>query len=162
VAHALVVEDDEDSARVIAALLERDGHSVISASSLAAARRLIAMQRPDLLLLDLHLPDGNGFDLLNDRPEIVSDILILMTGQASLETSIKALRLGAADYLVKPINPQHLKGLLSRLIRPRSCARRSTRCRSCGARRAASATSSAARRPCSAYTARSRAWPARR
>jgi two-component system response regulator AtoC len=116
--HTLIVEDDEDSARMIAALVAREGHTVMCAHSIAAARRLIAMQRPDLLLLDLHLPDGNGFDLLND-PEIVSDtVLILMTGQASLETSIKALRLGAADYLVKPINPQHLKGLLSRLIAP--------------------------------------------
>ncbi|MEJ1170736.1 sigma-54-dependent transcriptional regulator [Variovorax sp. CCNWLW235] len=116
--HTLIVEDDEDSARMIAALVAREGHTVMCAHSIAAARRMVAMQRPDLLLLDLHLPDGNGFDLLND-PEIVSDtMLVLMTGQASLETSIRALRLGAADYLVKPINPQHLKGLLSRLIAP--------------------------------------------
>ena len=116
--HALIVEDDEDSARMIGALVAREGHSVMSAGSIAAARRLVAMQRPDLLLLDLHLPDGSGFDLLDD-PEMLSDtVLVLMTGQASLETSIRALRLGAADYLVKPINPQHLKGLLSRLIAP--------------------------------------------
>jgi DNA-binding NtrC family response regulator len=116
--HTLIVEDDEDSARMIAALVAREGHTVMCAHSIAAARRMMAMKRPDLLLLDLHLPDGNGFDLLND-PEVVSDtMLVLMTGQASLETSIRALRLGAADYLVKPINPQHLKGLLSRLIAP--------------------------------------------
>jgi DNA-binding NtrC family response regulator len=116
--HALIVEDDEDSAKMIAALIAREGHTVMCAHDIAGARRLIAMQRPDLLLLDLHLPDGNGFDLLDD-PEIVSDtMLVLMTGQASLETSIRALRLGAADYLVKPINPQHLKGLLQRLIPP--------------------------------------------
>ncbi|MEJ1126054.1 sigma-54 dependent transcriptional regulator [Variovorax sp. CCNWLW225] len=116
--HTLIVEDDEDSARMIAALVAREGHTVMCAHSIAAARRLVAMQRPDLLLLDLHLPDGSGFDLLDD-PEIVSDtMLVLMTGQASLETSIRALRIGAADYLVKPINPQHLKGLLSRLIAP--------------------------------------------
>jgi len=103
---------------MIAALVAREGHTVMCAHSIAAARRLVAMQRPDLLLLDLHLPDGSGFDLLDD-PEIVSDtMLVLMTGQASLETSIRALRIGAADYLVKPINPQHLKGLLSRLIAP--------------------------------------------
>ena len=103
---------------MIAALVAREGHTVMCAHAIAAARRLIAMQRPDLLLLDLHLPDGNGFDLLDD-PEIVKDtMLVLMTGQASLETSIRALRLGAADYLVKPINPQHLKGLLKRLIPP--------------------------------------------
>ena len=116
--HALIVEDDEDSAKMIAALVAREGHTVMCAHSIGAARKLIAMQRPDLLLLDLHLPDGNGFDLLHD-PDIANDtMLVLMTGQASLETSIKALRLGAADYLVKPINPQHLKGLLKRLIAP--------------------------------------------
>ncbi|QFZ86178.1 response regulator [Variovorax paradoxus] len=118
-AHALIVEDDEDSARMMAALVAREGHSVMCAHSMAAARRLMAMQRPDLLLLDLHLPDGDGLALLDERNEALNDtVLVLMTGQASLETSIRGMRLGAADYLVKPINPQHLKGLLSRLIAP--------------------------------------------
>jgi two-component system, NtrC family, response regulator AtoC len=116
--HALIVEDDEDSARMIGALIAREGHTVMTAHSIAAARRMLAMQRADLLLLDLHLPDGNGFDLLDDPGAVKDTVLVLMTGQASLETSIRALRLGAADYLVKPINPQHLKGLLSRLIAP--------------------------------------------
>ncbi len=48
--------------------------------------------------------------------------IVLMTGHATLETSIRALQLGAADYLVKPINPDHLKGLLARLIRPSRAA----------------------------------------
>ncbi|MDB5732318.1 MAG: two component, sigma54 specific, transcriptional regulator, Fis family [Variovorax sp.] len=116
--HALIVEDDADSARVLAALVARQGHSVVTAGSLQAARRMLAMRHPDVLLLDLHLPDGSGFELF-DNAELLSDTeVVLMTGQASLETSIQAMRLGAADYLVKPINPQHLKGLLSRLIRP--------------------------------------------
>jgi two-component system response regulator AtoC len=118
-AHALIVEDDEDSARMMSALVAREGHSVMCAHSVATARRLIAMQRPDLLLLDLHLPDGDGFALFDEKTEALNDtVLVLMTGQASLETSIRAMRLGAADYLVKPLNPQHLKGLLSRLIAP--------------------------------------------
>jgi two-component system response regulator AtoC len=119
VGHALIVEDDEDSARMMSALVAREGHSAMCAGSIGAARRLMAMQRPDLLLLDLHLPDGDGFDLLENHADALSDtVLVLMTGQASLETSIRAMRLGAADYLVKPVNPQHLKGLLSRMIAP--------------------------------------------
>jgi DNA-binding NtrC family response regulator len=117
--HILVVEDDEDAARTLSALIVREKHSVASAHSLHAARRLLALQSPDLLLLDLHLPDGNGFDLLADHGGLLSDTeVILITGQASVETSVKALRMGAADYLVKPVNPAHLRGLLSRLIRP--------------------------------------------
>ena len=116
--HVLIVEDDEDAAKMIGALIKREGHTVMHAPSVRAARKLAAMQAPDLLLLDLHLPDGHGFDLLDGVQAFGDTLLVLMTGQASLDTSIKALRLGAADYLVKPINPQHLKGLLSRMIAP--------------------------------------------
>ncbi|MEZ2298490.1 sigma-54-dependent transcriptional regulator [Variovorax sp. RCC_210] len=117
-AYALVVEDDEVSARPIAALVERAGHSVICASSLAAARRWVDMQPAEVVLLDLHLPDGSGLDLMGESGFADDAVLILMAGQASLEPFIRALRMGAADYLVEPINPQHRKGLLSRLIAP--------------------------------------------
>jgi DNA-binding NtrC family response regulator len=116
--HALIVEDDDDSGRMLATLVKREGHTVAIATTLGDARRFLAMQQPDLLLLDLHLPDGSGLDLFEDTGLLSDTEVVLMTGQASLETSIRALRLGAADYLVKPVNPQHLKGLLSRLIRP--------------------------------------------
>ena len=103
---------------MLAALVAREGHSVSSAGSLASARQMLAMHQPDLLLLDVHLPDGSGFELF-ENAELLSDTeVVLITGQASMETSIKALRLGAADYLVKPVNPAHIKSLLSRLIRP--------------------------------------------
>jgi two-component system response regulator AtoC len=118
VGHAVVVEDDEDSARMIGALIRREGHTVCSAGTLDAAQRLLAMQPPDLLLLDLHLPDGNGFELLRHADLLSDTEVVLMTGQASVETSVRALRMGAADYLVKPVNPAHIKSLLSRLIRP--------------------------------------------
>jgi two-component system response regulator AtoC len=104
VGHTLVVEDDEDSARMISRAVGREGHSVPFAHSLQAARRMLAMQPPDLVLLDLHLPDGSGFDLLREN-QLHDDEVVLMTGQASVETSVQALRMGAADYLVKPVNP---------------------------------------------------------
>ncbi|WP_077003521.1 sigma-54 dependent transcriptional regulator [Variovorax sp. KK3] len=116
--HTLIVEDDRDSARMLAALVAREGHTVATATSVADACRFMAMQPADLLLLDLHLPDGNGLALFSHKDLIADTEVVLMTGQASLETSIEALRLGAADYLVKPVSPQHLKNLLSRLIRP--------------------------------------------
>jgi DNA-binding NtrC family response regulator len=119
VGHVLLVEDDEDAARTLSALIGREHHSVTSAHSLQAARRLLALQSPDLLLLDLHLPDGSGFDLLTDDNRLLDDTeIVLITGHASVETSVQALRLGAADYLVKPVSPAHLRGLLSRLLRP--------------------------------------------
>jgi DNA-binding NtrC family response regulator len=76
------------------------------------------MQPPDLVLLDLQLPDGSGLDLFSDPELISSSELVLITGHASLETSIEALRLGAADYLVKPVAMKQLKGVLSRFMKP--------------------------------------------
>ena len=116
--HTLIVEDDKDAAQALARLVVREGHSAATTGSVLDARRLLAMQRPDLMLLDLQLPDGNGLELFEDTDLLNDTEVVLMTGHASLETSIRALRLGAADYLVKPVNPGHLKGLLSRLIRP--------------------------------------------
>ena len=65
--HALIVEDDADSARMMAALVINEGYSAATAQSLRDARRQLALQPPDLVLLDLRLPDGSGMSLLDDR-----------------------------------------------------------------------------------------------
>jgi DNA-binding NtrC family response regulator len=76
------------------------------------------MQPPSLVLLDLHLPDGNGMDLFSD-PELIGESeIVLVTGHASLDSSIEALRRGAADYLVKPVMLKQLEGILSRFMKP--------------------------------------------
>ena len=62
----LVVEDDPAIARVLGIMLRRDGHEVTTASSLAEARRALAQNRPSVILLDIKLPDGSGFDLLDE------------------------------------------------------------------------------------------------
>src|SRR6187549_316197 len=116
--HALIVEDDVDSARMMATLVAQKGFSAATAPSLGDARRQIALHSPDLLLLDLGLPDGNGMALLDEEELIGNSEVVLMTGNASLETSIQALRYGAADYLIKPISASQLQGILSRVMKP--------------------------------------------
>jgi two-component system, NtrC family, response regulator AtoC len=116
--HALIVEDDADSARMMATLVAHEGFSAATAQSLQDARRQIALHSPDVLLLDLGLPDGNGMTLLDDQDLIGKSEVVLMTGNASLETSIQALRYGAADYLIKPVSARQLHGILSRVSRP--------------------------------------------
>jgi DNA-binding NtrC family response regulator len=116
--HALIVEDDVDSAQMMAALVASDNFTVATAHNLGDARRQLALQPPDIVLLDLQLPDGSGMSLFDD-PELLSQSeVVLITGHASLDTSIQALRLGAADYLVKPVSPKQLHGILSRVMRP--------------------------------------------
>ncbi|WBY03251.1 sigma-54 dependent transcriptional regulator [Ramlibacter tataouinensis] len=116
--HALIVEDDADAARMMAQLVAGEGFSAATARSLNEARRQMALQQPDVVLLDLRLPDGNGMALLDDRDLIGNCEVVLMTGHASLETSIQALRAGAADYLIKPVSARQLQSILSRVMKP--------------------------------------------
>ncbi|WP_295855618.1 sigma-54 dependent transcriptional regulator [uncultured Xylophilus sp.] len=114
-AHALVVEDDDDSARMLAAIASMNGFSVTTAGTLKAARLSIAHRQPDIVLLDMHLPDGNGLSLLDQKSISPQSEIVLMTGYASLDSSIEALRMGASDYFVKPVDGDRLRRLLARI-----------------------------------------------
>jgi two-component system response regulator AtoC len=116
--HTLIVEDDADSAQMMAALVATEGFSAATARSLQDARLQMALQQPDLVLLDLQLPDGSGMSLLDEQDLIGNSEVVLMTGHATLETSIQALRYGAADYLIKPVSATQLHSILSRVTRP--------------------------------------------
>ncbi len=116
--HALIVDDDRDSAEMMAVLVAAENFTVATAFSLLEARRQITLQRPDIVLLDLQLPDGSGIELFDDPELLRHSQVVLITGYASLETSIQAFRLGAADYLVKPLNVKHLKNILATVTQP--------------------------------------------
>jgi DNA-binding NtrC family response regulator len=116
--HALIVDDESDSAETMAMLIATDGFTVATAGSLRDARRQMSLQEPDIVLLDLMLPDGNGMELFQDAKALPNTEVVLITGHASLDTSIQALRLGAADYLVKPVSLKQLQGVLSRVTKP--------------------------------------------
>jgi DNA-binding NtrC family response regulator len=116
--HALIVDDDVDSLTALAVLVNREGFTTDTASTLREAREKMAQRRTDVVLLDLVLPDGNGMDLFQDIESRSITEVVLITGHASLETSVEALRLGAADYLVKPVNVKQLQTILSRVARP--------------------------------------------
>ncbi len=113
-AHALIVEDDENSAEMLAEIVSAEGFSTATAGSLHDACRQYAFRPPDLVLLDLSLPDGNGIELFDRVERSESCEIVLITGHATLETSIQALRLGAADYLLKPVNVPRLRQILTR------------------------------------------------
>jgi DNA-binding NtrC family response regulator len=112
------VDDEHDAAEMMAALIAAEGYTVAIAGSLAAARRQMALRTPNVVLLDLVLPDGSGMDLVADIKAVHGADVVLITGHASVETSVQALRMGAADYLTKPLNLQQLRGVLSRVRRP--------------------------------------------
>ena len=116
--HALIVDDDSDTAEMLAELVSNHGFTVATARTMRDARRQLAMNTPDVVFLDLVLPDGKGTELFEDKGSLTDTEVVLITGHASLETSIEALRLGAADYLIKPVSPTQVQGILERIIRP--------------------------------------------
>ena len=116
--HALLVDDDANTIATLAELVTAEGFTTTTARTLQEARRQMAVRRPDVVLLDLVLPDGSGMELFEDVESPATTEIVLITGHASLESSIEALRLGAADYLIKPINIGQLRGILSRVARP--------------------------------------------
>ena len=103
--HILVVEDEKIVRVTLRAHLERQGLGVSEAESLAAARDHLGKQSPSLVLLDMQLPDGHGFDLLTTIKQQSPDIpVIVMTGHGSIETAVNAMRLGADNFVQKPLN----------------------------------------------------------
>ncbi|WJF91428.1 sigma 54-interacting transcriptional regulator [Paraburkholderia bonniea] len=123
--HALIIEDDPNSLSGLSALLSADDFSVASASTLAEARAALARFIPDVILVDLNLPDGSGLELLHSlplqRPGALVPVIV-MTGNATVESAIEGLRHGIWDYLVKPVDIPSLRSLLARVPRPHELA----------------------------------------
>src|SRR5436190_2047321 len=113
--HVLIVDDDANTREALAVLADQEGFTTALAGSVAEARIHLVRQRPDVILMDLKLPDGSGIDLMEDLEDRSSIETILITGHASVESAVEALRLGASDYLTKPVNLQRLKAVLSRV-----------------------------------------------
>src|SRR5689334_5164021 len=113
--HVLIVDDDANTREALAMLATQEGFTTAAAGSVAEARIQLVRQRPDVMLMDLKLPDGSGIELLEDLEDRASIETILITGHASVESAVEALRLGASDYLTKPVNMQRLRAVLSRV-----------------------------------------------
>jgi two-component system response regulator AtoC len=115
--HALIVDDDASTRDALAAIVASEGFTTSIARDLREGIVQIGRHQPDVVLSDLKLPDGSGLNLLREI-DIKSGVeMILMTGHASVDSAVDALRLGVADYLVKPINTQRLKAILARVPR---------------------------------------------
>ena len=115
--HILIVDDDSNTRAALNELIAAEGFTVALAADLREATIQLGRQTPDAILSDLRLPDGSGMDLLRTVDGRSGVELILMTGHASVDSAVEALRLGIADYLVKPINIQRLKAILARIPR---------------------------------------------
>jgi DNA-binding NtrC family response regulator len=116
-ARALIVDDDPAFVSGLTEVVKREGFAVNTTGNLKDARRELADGPPDIVLVDLFLPDGSGMELLEAFEPGTGPEVVLITGNASLETAVDALRRGATDYLTKPIDMARLKVTLAALAR---------------------------------------------
>jgi two-component system nitrogen regulation response regulator NtrX len=118
-AQILVVDDEVGIRELLSEILSDEGHQVLLAESAASARSLRERQRPDLVLLDIWMPDTDGITLLKEWSANgrLSMPVIMMSGHGTIETAVEATRIGALDFLEKPIALQRLLATVHKALR---------------------------------------------
>jgi DNA-binding response OmpR family regulator len=113
----LVVDDDADLLALVAFALTQAGYVVVKAPDARSAVKLFAEESPDLAILDINLPDGTGFDVCESIRADSSIPIMMLTARGEEEDLVRALELGADDYLTKPFSPRTLLARVKALLR---------------------------------------------
>jgi len=120
----LVVDDDDDTVRMVKLMLEKQGFSVVTATDGDKALSISQIEQPDLVLMDIMMPDIDGYEVtrkLRDEPSTSQIPVIMFTAKTQLEDKLLAFDVGADDFISKPSQPQelfaHIKTVLARSSR---------------------------------------------
>lgn len=113
----LAVDDEQRMVRFIQLNLEQDGFQVITAYNGKEALEQVRTQLPDLILLDIMMPDLNGFEVLRKIREVSTVPVIMLTAKGEEDDRIQGLELGADDYITKPFSPRELVSRIRAVLR---------------------------------------------
>jgi len=116
-ASVLIVEDAPDALELATALLRGAGHETTAATSASAAREAARSRQPDVILLDLGLPDADGTDLCRELRDMSDAYIIMLTSRDDELDKVLGLKLGADDYVTKPYSPRELLARIEALLR---------------------------------------------
>lgn len=121
--HVLIVEDAPDAAELATAVMRGAGFSTSVATTAAAAKQQVHAVPPDVILLDLGLPDGDGTELCRQLREVTDAYIVMLTARDDEVDKVVGLRLGADDYVTKPYSPREVLARVEALLRrPRAGA----------------------------------------
>lgn len=119
----LIVDDDVDTLRLVGLMLQRQGYQIIAASNGNQGLAKAFEERPDLILLDVMMPDMDGYEVtrrLRKNPATASTPILMFTAKTQLDDKVTGFEVGADDYLTKPTHPTelqaHVKALLARTV----------------------------------------------
>lgn len=115
----LLIEDDLAVTAIIRIALERNGFDVVSAENLSTANTTVQSMEPEVVILDINLPDGSGFEFLREfRAQRGKEVPVLvLSGLKQEQTVIRGLELGANDFMTKPFRVRELLARVDRLVR---------------------------------------------
>src|SRR5207245_11782926 len=111
----LIIDDDSTAREVLGARLESLGHAVLLAADGTAGLHACPLRRPDVVLLDLRLPDCDGLEILAQlKEECPETEVIILTAYATVDNAVMATKQGAYDYLIKPADPLRVEMLIDK------------------------------------------------
>lgn len=116
----LVVDDDRDIVRLVRSYLEKAGYEILTAYDGETALQIIRGEKPQLLILDLMLPDRDGWEvarLVRSDPRVAAIPIIMLTARVEDNEKILGLEIGADDYITKPFNPREVVARVRALLR---------------------------------------------
>ena len=118
-AQVLIVDDEMGIRELLSEILADEGHSVWLAENAAVARKLRAERRPDLVLLDIWMPDTDGISLLKEwsASGLLTMPVVMMSGHGTIDSAVEATRIGATDFLEKPIALQKLLATVKKALK---------------------------------------------
>jgi DNA-binding response OmpR family regulator len=121
----LIIDDEPNLRRSLGLILQRAGYSVVTAANAGEAIQLLKTGSYDLAFLDLKLPDINGIELLPQIKNLYPEMpIVILTAHATLDTAIEAVRLGARDYLLKPVDPDSILNRVESVLKEHKPKRR--------------------------------------
>ena len=125
-ADILVVDDEVGIRELLSEILADEGHSVMLAENATKAREIRGGRRPDLVLLDIWMPDADGISLLKEWSSngLLTMPVVMMSGHGTIDTAVEATRIGAVDFLEKPIALQKLLATVKKCLKPDASATR--------------------------------------
>ena len=117
----LIIDDDLDTLRLVGLMLQRQGYQIVAASNGTLGLEKAFGEKPDLILLDIMMPDMDGYEVarqLRDNPDTKHTPILMFTAKTQLDDKVAGFEVGADDYLTKPTHPSelqaHVKALLAR------------------------------------------------
>ena len=112
----LLIEDNQTITKGLTYTFSTTNYNLVFASSIEEAKQILTTKIPKLILLDVTLPDGNGFDLYEEKIKILNIPTIFLTAKDTEDDIVKGLELGAVDYITKPFSTRELLARINRIL----------------------------------------------